>query len=132
MWRDVECWSSPNARANDYNTEQTFPLRAPYADKITESKREFVRIRITYSEPLVIENLLDSNPVIYVGREHSLYKVFRRLANGIPEWCLHLQIQLNQNYSSRTGELRADSCAGVIKILRSIRFIRISGIRAQT
>lgn len=76
---------------------------------IDERYRSEARIlredRLTYSEPLVVENLLDGDPMIYVGREHSLYKVFRRLANGIPEWCLHLQIQLNRNYSSRTGEI---------------------------
>lgn len=62
---------------------------------------ESVRAPFTYSEPLVVEDLLDGDSMIHVGREHSLYKVFRRLANGIPEWCLHLQIQLNRNYSSR-------------------------------
>lgn len=67
-----------------------------------ETKREDSVRTVTYSEPLVVENLLDGDPMIYVGREHSLYKVFRRLANGIPEWCLHLQIQLNRNYSPRS------------------------------
>lgn len=65
----------------------------PYADKALS----WIGVdRLTYSKPLVVENLLDGNPMIYVGREHSLYEIFRRLANGIPEWCLHLQIQLNR------------------------------------
>lgn len=67
--------------------------RPPYVDDKGASRP------FTYSKPLVVENLLDGDPMIYVGREHSLYEVFRRLANGIPEWRLHLRIQLNRNYS---------------------------------
>lgn len=85
--------------------------------------------RFTYSEPLVVENLLDGDPMIYVGGEHPLYEVFRRLADGIPEWCLHLQIQLKRNYSSRAANHCAplgqpNGCAerAFIKIPRPLRF----------
>lgn len=103
--RDVECWSSSNARANDYHTDQIagFLLCAPALRRVRVYKSKLAKrvygSRFTYSEPLVVENLLDGDPMIYVSREHSLYEVFRRLADRIPEWCLHLQIQLNWNYS---------------------------------
>lgn len=68
------------------------PILPPfYADKETTADSTKV-LRFTYSKPLVVENLLNSDPVIHVSGEHPLYEIFRRLADGIPEWRLHLQI----------------------------------------
>lgn len=88
----------------------------------------------TYSKPLMVENFLDGDSMIYVGREHSLYEIFRRLADGIPEWCLHLQIQLNWNYLTCMRRIpRSEWCErfeitrrALLKFLNRSFFIRIS------
>jgi len=51
----------------------------------------------------VVENLLDGDPVIHVGRQHSLYKILRRFADRVPERRLHLQISSCRDYSRDPG-----------------------------
>lgn len=115
-WRNVGRHRGTRGKrphANDYYTARTrnFSLNpsSPLSFSLLSCHRmQMIRAaesrRFTYSKPLVVENLLDGDPMIYVGREHSLYEVFRRLANGIPEWRLHLRIQLNRNYYSRGAQ----------------------------
>lgn len=47
----------------------------------------------TYSEPFVIENLLNSDSVIRLRGEHSLDEILRRLAYVVPVGWLHLRKQ---------------------------------------
>lgn len=136
--RDVEYWSSPNARARTtiiqithihtytfIHTSAELVLCAPSHPANKGTTNPHVD-RFTYSKPLVVENFLDGDPMIYVGREHSLYEVFRRLTDGIPEWCLHLQIQLNRNYLPRTRRIPLpewyERFESVIKIFESLVF----------
>lgn len=94
----------------------------------------------TYSKPLVVENFLDGDSMIYISREHSLYEIFRRLTDGIPKWCLHLQIQLNRNYLPRMRRIPRPEWyerpeitrQALLKFLNRSFFIRISVKRNHT
>lgn len=64
--------------------------------------RKLSAIYATYSEPSVVEDLLNGDSVIHVRREHSLYEILGWLADGVPQWRFHLQISRVSRHPSRT------------------------------
>lgn len=104
-WRGEPSVASPNATPTRKRTvivaERTSVRARALAHATSTSRARYTRY--TYSKPLVVENLLDGDPVIHVGSEHFLYEILRRLANAIPERRLHLQIQLNRRISRRAN-----------------------------